>query len=59
VHFIRHLPTLTAEEIEHMESLNPKSPEEIRQEIEAEKFLQGGDVTPSESTTHEHAGAHK
>ena len=59
VHFIRHLPTLTADEIEHMESLNPKSPEAIRQEIEAEKFLQGGDVTPSESTTHEHAGAHK
>jgi mono/diheme cytochrome c family protein len=59
VHFIRHLPQLTAEEIEHMESLNPKSPEEIRQEIEAEKFLQGGDVTPSESTTHEHSGAHK
>ena len=58
VHFIRHLPKLTAEEIEHMESLNPKSPEEIRQEIEAEKFLQGGDVTPSESTTHEHSGAH-
>ena len=58
VRFIRHLPKLTAEEIEHMESLNPKSPEEIRQEIEAEKFLQGGDVTPSESTTHEHSGAH-
>jgi mono/diheme cytochrome c family protein len=59
VHFIRHLPALTDEDIEHMESLNPKSPEEIRQEIEAEKFLQGGDVTPTEPLTHEHSGAHQ
>jgi len=59
VHFIRHLPKLTEDEIAHMESLNPRSPEEVRQEIEAEKFLQGGDVTPSESTTHEHTGAHR
>ena len=29
VHFIRHLPSLTAAEIERMEGLNPKSPEEI------------------------------
>jgi mono/diheme cytochrome c family protein len=58
VHFIRHLPALTDDEIERMESLNPRSPEEIRQEIEAEKFLQGGDVTPSEPTTLDHTGAH-
>jgi len=57
VHFIRHLPKLSEEEIARMESLNPKSPEEARQEIEAEKFLQGGDPTPP-STTHEHTGAH-
>ena len=57
VHFIRHLPKLSDEEIASMESLNPKPPEEIRQEIEAEKFLQGGDPTPP-STTHEHTGAH-
>src|SRR5438105_13932148 len=59
VHFIRHLPKLTEDEIAHMESLNPRSPEEVRQEIEAEKFLQGGDVTPSEPTTHEHTGVHR
>ena len=57
VHFIRHLPKLSDEEIARMESLNPKSPEEVRQEIEAEKFLRGGDPTPP-STTHEHTGAH-
>ena len=41
VHFIRHLPKLTAGEVEHMEELNPKSPQEVRQQIEEEKFLQG------------------
>ncbi|HLG54259.1 MAG TPA: c-type cytochrome [Vicinamibacterales bacterium] len=43
VHFIRHLPRITPEEIEQMEAMNPRLPEEIRQEIEAERFLQGGD----------------
>jgi mono/diheme cytochrome c family protein len=57
VHFVRHLPKLSDEEIARMESLNPKAPEEIRQEIEADKFLQGGDPAPP-STTHEHTGAH-
>ena len=41
VHFIRRLPQLTAEEIKLMEEMNPKPPEQIRQEIEAERFLQG------------------
>ena len=46
VHFIRHLPTMTAEEVESMKTLNPRSPEEIRQEIEAERFLRGDDPAP-------------
>ena len=60
VHFIRHLPKLSEDEIALMESLNPKSPEEIRQEIEAEKFLQGGDPEPPSANTgtHAHTGAH-
>ena len=41
VHFIRHLPKLTAAEVEHMEEFTPKSPQEVRQRIEEEKFLQG------------------
>src|SRR5712692_4838167 len=41
VRFIRHLPRITAEEIEQMERLNPKSPEEVRHELEEEKFLEG------------------
>ena len=58
VHFVRHLPKLSEEEIALMESLNPKSPEEVRQEIEAEKFLQGGDPEPPSADTHQHTGAH-
>jgi mono/diheme cytochrome c family protein len=42
VHFIRHLPTLTVDEVARMEQLNPRSPQQVRQEIEEEKFLQGG-----------------
>ena len=46
VHFIRHLPRLTAAEVEQMQSLNPRSPVEIRQEIEEERFLRGEDNGP-------------
>ena len=59
VHFIRQLPKLTEEDIERMESLNPKSPEEVRQDIEAEKFLQGGDAPPAEPAGPDHSGAHR
>ena len=51
VHFIRHLPRMTPDEIERMGTLTPRSRDEIRQEIEAEQFLQGGDVAPP---VHEH-----
>jgi mono/diheme cytochrome c family protein len=55
VHFIRELPRLTADQIEEMKGLNPRSPEEIRQAIEEEKFLQGGSDAPKPRTsTHTH-----
>jgi cytochrome c553 len=57
VHFIRHLPTLTADDISAMEELNPRSPEEIRQELEEKRFLEGGDVPPA-PPQHEHGGKH-
>ena len=41
VHFIRRLPQLTRDEIDQMEGMNPRPPEQIRQEIEAERFLEG------------------
>ena len=47
VHFLRRLPALTPEEIEEMEDLNPKSPEEIRQQIAEDEFLKGSDAPPA------------
>ena len=42
VHFIRRLPRLTPAEIEQMKARNPRSPEEIRREIEEDRFLNQG-----------------
>ena len=42
VHFLRHLPELTSAELDAMKELNPRSPEEIRQEIEEDRFLNQG-----------------
>ena len=39
--FIRHLPKLTAGEEQHMESLNPKAPEEKEEDKEEQDFLNG------------------
>ena len=41
VHFVRRLPKLTPEEIERMESLNPKTPAQFKEEEETRRFLQG------------------
>ena len=55
VRFIRHLPHITPDDLEQMEALNPKSPEQFRQQIEEEKFLEGGAENPPTSTaTHQH-----
>jgi hypothetical protein len=55
VHFIRHLPKLTPEEIAQMETLNPKSPEEWKQMQDEAAFLGGETSTqpkPSEPMHH-------
>lgn len=41
VHFIRHLPEITPEEIAEMEALNPKTPEEWEEMQAEEAFLSG------------------
>jgi mono/diheme cytochrome c family protein len=58
VHFLRRLSKLTPEELEEMEALNPKSPAEVRQEIEEEEFLKGGgdEPPPAPRSRHEHPG---
>jgi mono/diheme cytochrome c family protein len=52
VRFIRHLPLLTAQELQEMEALNPKSPEELKEEQEEKELLNGGQ--PHEHATHQH-----
>ncbi len=51
VHFIRHLPKVTSEEIAEMEKLNPKSPEEWQQMQAEESFLEGGDESAAPSAS--------
>jgi len=53
VHFIRHLPKISQEEVEEMKKLNPKSPGEMAEENEEQKFLQGEDG-PSTVPQHHH-----
>jgi mono/diheme cytochrome c family protein len=49
VHFIRHLPQITPEELEEMKALNPKTREEMAAEDEERKFLQGDEAAPPSS----------
>jgi mono/diheme cytochrome c family protein len=41
VHFIRHLPQVTKSELEEMEKLNPRSPDELMTAQEEDRFLEG------------------
>jgi mono/diheme cytochrome c family protein len=52
VHFIRHLPNLTPEEIKEMEKLNPKSAADLEEEKQEEEFLKG--KTPSAAPKEHH-----
>ncbi len=54
VHFIRKLPTLTPEELQQMEGMNPRSPDEIRQELEEQQFLEGGNAAPPKPSRPKH-----
>lgn len=42
VRFIRHLPSVTPEELTRMEALNPRTPAEEARDREIEEFLRGG-----------------
>jgi mono/diheme cytochrome c family protein len=56
VHFIRRLPELSDEEIARMETLNPKTSAQWREEEEARRFLAGEDAKPVTPAPHEHDG---
>ena len=53
VHFIRHLPKITPEELEEMSALNPKTRKELEEEEEVRKFLEGGEA-PKDEGAHRH-----
>ena len=52
VHFIRHLPNLTPEELEEMKGLNPKTKKELEQEAVFDRFLEGEEPAPASSDHH-------
>jgi mono/diheme cytochrome c family protein len=52
VRFIRHLPQLTPQEELDMQELNPKAPDDLKEEQEEKDFLNG--AKPSEPTPHHH-----
>ena len=57
VHFIRRLPTLTAEDVAKMEEMNPRSPGDIHDEVEFKQFLAGAETTPpAPRPSHGHGG---
>jgi mono/diheme cytochrome c family protein len=51
VRFIRHLPQMTPKEETEMRQLNPKTPDDLKEEQDEEEFLNGGQ---SHEHTHEH-----
>ena len=59
VHFIRHLPKLTPEEIEKMEAMNPRSPEAADEEEEMRRFLEGEGPAPNPGAKPMKHGGHK
>jgi mono/diheme cytochrome c family protein len=59
VHFIRRLPSLTAEDLLEMERLNPRSRAEFEEEQAIEAFLDGGDTPPSNASPSDPHAGHK
>jgi mono/diheme cytochrome c family protein len=58
VQFVRHLPKLTDIELAEMSRMNPKSPDEWRDEEQARRFLEGGTTatTTPAPPRHRHPG---
>ena len=54
VHFIRHLPKITQEEVHAMKKMNPKSPADLAEEEQIRRFLAGEDSPQGGPTHHQH-----
>ncbi len=59
VHFIRRLSTLTAEEISRMEELNPKTPDQFREDEAIRRFLAGAGAPPATQALPAHERSHQ
>jgi mono/diheme cytochrome c family protein len=59
VHFIRRLPSLTPDDLQEMERLNPRSRAEYEEERKIEEFLEGGDPPPQNATPPDPHAGHK
>ena len=53
VHFIRHLPRITEEELQTMKEHNPKSRAELEEEEQIRRFLEGEDTIVPAGTHHD------
>lgn len=58
VHFIRELPRLTPDQVNQMKTLNPRSPDEIREEVEKDNAAKDG-PQPAKPRTPPHTHIHK
>ena len=54
VHFIRHLPKITEEELGEMKAANPKSPQALEKEDAIRRFLAGEEPPPPAAPSPEH-----
>ncbi len=54
VHFIRHLPKLTRDELDEMKTLNPKTKHDLEEAAAFDKFLEGDDAAAQKSGGHHH-----
>jgi mono/diheme cytochrome c family protein len=52
VHFIRHLPKVTPQELAEMTRMNPISRAELEEQEASEAFLEGGDTSAPEQPHH-------
>ncbi len=56
VRFIRKLPALTPDDLEQMQTMNPRSPADVREAEETRKFLEGKGEAPKPVPAHKHGG---
>jgi mono/diheme cytochrome c family protein len=54
VHFIRHLPQLTTDELDQMKALNPKTKKDLEEEAAFGEFLQGNDAAAAKTSSGHH-----